>query len=87
MKTGFDKWWSEEGRSIDPDTSDVSWFDKREELCGYAFKAGVKIGFARAGNYTADDDTNATEIIFANGTKVSVVDGFLKVTREKPNDR
>ena len=84
MKSGFEKWWSDEGQWLDPDTSDVSWYDKREGLAGYAFKAGVKIGFARAGNYVADDDTNATEIIFDNGTKVRVGnDGFLIVERAK----
>jgi hypothetical protein len=35
----FENWWEEEGRFIDPDTSDVPWFDKRKELAGLAFVA------------------------------------------------
>jgi len=38
----FDLWWREDGRFIDPDTSDVPWFDKREALSAMAFAAGMK---------------------------------------------
>ena len=37
----FDTWWRDEGRFIDPDTSDVPWFDKREELAHCAFDAAA----------------------------------------------
>jgi hypothetical protein len=37
MKTGFEKWWSEQGRFLDPDTEDVPWYDKREALAHLAF--------------------------------------------------
>jgi hypothetical protein len=30
MLAGFEKWWQEDGRMIDPDTEDVPWFDKRK---------------------------------------------------------
>ena len=35
----FDTWWHEDGRMIDPDFSDVPWFDKRESLCESAWNA------------------------------------------------
>lgn len=40
----FEKWWSDEGIYIDPDTSDVPWFDKRKELCEYAWDAAFALG-------------------------------------------
>ncbi len=55
MLVGFDKWWQEEGKMIDPDTEDVPWFDKRQALADLAFEAGTQCGMARAANYTADD--------------------------------
>lgn len=39
----FDKWWAKQGIFIDPDTEDVSWFDKRKELAGIAFIAGFAL--------------------------------------------
>lgn len=36
----FDEWWNQEGKYIDPDTEDVSWYDKRKELAEIAFNAG-----------------------------------------------
>jgi hypothetical protein len=38
--TAFDDWWSSDGQYIDPDTSDVPWFDKRRGLAEYAYRAG-----------------------------------------------
>ena len=38
---GFDAWWSADGQYLDPDTSDVPWFDKRRGLAEYAFVAGA----------------------------------------------
>jgi hypothetical protein len=32
MLVGFEKWWSEEGKSLDLDTEDVPLFDKRKRL-------------------------------------------------------
>lgn len=43
LEKEFDKWWSEDGSYIDPDTSDVPWFDKRKELCFYAFRAARNV--------------------------------------------
>lgn len=43
----FDEWWNNEGRFIDPDTSDVPWFDKREALCHAAFEAAIEAGFRK----------------------------------------
>ncbi len=36
----FEIWWDSTGRYIDPDTDDVSWYDKRKELAGHAYLAG-----------------------------------------------
>lgn len=36
----FDDWWSADGQYLDPDTSDVPWFDKRRGLAEAAFAAG-----------------------------------------------
>lgn len=49
MLVGFDKWWQEEGKMIDPDTEDVPWFDKRQALADLAFEAGIKCGMAKDG--------------------------------------
>lgn len=38
----FESWWASDGRFIDPDTSDVDWFDKRKELAALAFIAARK---------------------------------------------
>ncbi len=35
--TAFDNWWGKDGKYFDPDTDDVSWFDKRKELAEYAW--------------------------------------------------
>jgi hypothetical protein len=40
--TKFEIWWRSDGRSIDPDTSDVDWYDKRKELAAEAYRAGLK---------------------------------------------
>jgi hypothetical protein len=45
-KVGFEKWWQEEGRRLDPDTSDVPWFDKRQGLAELAFEAGINFVLA-----------------------------------------
>lgn len=36
----FEDWWASQGRSIDPDTEDVPWFDKRKGLAEAAYDAG-----------------------------------------------
>ena len=36
----FDDWWAADGQYLDPDTSDVPWFDKRRALAEYAYNAG-----------------------------------------------
>lgn len=71
---GFDKWWSEEGKGIDPDTSDVPWFDKRKALAELAFEAGVKTGMARSTNYVASDVEMPDSVTFANGRTVRIAD-------------
>jgi hypothetical protein len=75
----FEEWWSREGRWIDPDTSDVPWFDKRKELCGSAFIAA----FAQSSNYVADDVCEPHAVTFANGRTVKInPDGrFLEIER------
>jgi hypothetical protein len=70
MLVGFDKWWQEDGKMIDPDTEDVPWFDKRKALAELAFEAGIKCGMARAANYVASDSQMPDRVEFANGTQV-----------------
>ena len=43
--------------------------------------AAIEIGMARAGNYTANTETEPTSLVFANGTQVSVVNGHLVIDR------
>ncbi len=74
MLVGFDKWWQEDGRMLDPDTEDVPWFDKRQALADLAFEAGIQCGMARAANYTADDAVMPERVDFANGRFVRIVD-------------
>ncbi len=40
----FEEWWRSDGKFCDPDTEDVSWYDKREGLAAAAFIAGTKSG-------------------------------------------
>lgn len=70
-----EEWWVRRGQYIDPDTDDVSWFDKRKGLAMEAFAAA----WAQAGNYTANTHVAPTEILFANGRTVKIVDGSLEV--------
>lgn len=37
----FAVWWNADGRFLDPDTSDVPWFDKREALAEDAYLAAA----------------------------------------------
>jgi hypothetical protein len=74
MLSGFEKWWQEQGRGLDPDTEDVPWYDKREALAHLAFDEGVRVGMALAGNYTADDAVMPERVDFANGRFVRIVD-------------
>lgn len=48
--TAFERWWQDQGRLLDPDYSDVSWFDKRKELCRHAW------GAAQAGHWNDPED-------------------------------
>lgn len=74
MLVGFEKWWQEQGRMLDPDTEDVPWFDKRESLAHLAFDEGVKIGMARAGNYVANSAVRPSSVEFSNGRTVRIKD-------------
>lgn len=69
----FGKWWAEDGRFYDPDTEDVSWFDKRKDLAELAYAKGVEIGMARSRNYTANSVVRPDRIHFANGRVVRIV--------------
>ena len=74
----FEDWWHRDGRFIDPDTSDVPWFDKRKALAEYAFDAAM----AMSRNYVADDAVDATQFTFANGRIVTAGDdGYLKISK------
>ena len=37
----FDEWWESDGQYIDPDVSEVPWFDKREALARMSWDAAV----------------------------------------------
>lgn len=80
----FHRWWVEIGQFMDPDTEDVSWFDKRKSLSQAAYYAGITVGLAVAGNYTADDPVEPTVLTFANGNRVKNVNGKIVLERVKP---
>ena len=75
MLSGFEKWWQEQGRSLDPDTEDVPWFDKREALAHIAFDEGVRIGMAQAGDYVGNYPERPSYVEFANGRTVWIENG------------
>jgi hypothetical protein len=64
MLVGFEKWWTEEGRSLDRETF---------TLAQLAFAAGIKCGNARSRSYTADDEVMPESVTFANGRTVRIV--------------
>ena len=74
MLAGFDKWWQESGRMLDPDTEDVPWYDKREALAHIAFDEGVRLGMAIGGNYTASSSSCPDSVTFENGRTVKIVE-------------
>ncbi len=61
----FDDWWQNDGRTIDPDVAEVSWYDKRKELAGVAFYQGMIAAGWR--------HTEAAEEIKGNGQKFRVL--------------
>lgn len=72
----FEDWWQADGKFIDPDTSDVPWFDKRKALAALAFEAAMLV----SRNYVADEETAPDQITFTNGRIVTLGDdGSLKV--------
>lgn len=75
----FDEWWGREGRFIDPDTSDIPWYDKRRALAEHAFH----IAMAISRNYVADDDTDALQFTFANGRIVQWSENGLRIGMAK----
>lgn len=68
MNDLFQSWWEREGKSFDPDTSDVPWEDKRKALAEKAFN--VAMGISK--NYVADSEINPSEVTFANERRVSI---------------
>lgn len=68
ISDAFEEWWARDGFYIDPDTSDVPWFDKRKGLAELAFAAA----YAQSGNYVANDDTFPSEVTFSNGRIVRI---------------
>lgn len=66
--TPFEEWWLRNGQFIDPDTSDVPWFDKRRALAESAFDAAM----AQSRNYVADDEVYPRRVDFVNGRKIAV---------------
>lgn len=81
----FEEWWSREGRTLDPDTSDVDWHTKRKGLAAIAFMKGM----AQGRNYTCDDSTFPGIVDFANGRRVQIVERdddepYLSITGDLP---
>lgn len=66
IEAEFASWWHRTGRALDPDTSDVSWYDKRKGLAEAAFNAAMAVGR----NYVCDKEGEPTEAEFVNGRKV-----------------
>lgn len=66
VEAEFADWWHRTGHKLDPDTSDVSWYDKRKGLAEAAFHAAMAIG----GNYVCDKECEPTEAEFVNGRRV-----------------
>jgi hypothetical protein len=79
----FDEWWNREGQYLDPDTSDVPWFDKRRGLAEMAFNAAMAI----SGNYVSDDPVLPQRFDFVNGRAVWINnDGILETDRKTPTE-
>ena len=62
----FEDWYSNRGKSLDPDTSDVPLVDKIKGYLGLGFAAGWACG----SNYTANKEIEPDEITLANGRKI-----------------
>lgn len=66
----FEQWWERDGRMIDPDFSEVSWYDKRKGLAEAAFNAAK----AQSRNYVADEEVMPEKVTFANGRVVYIAE-------------
>lgn len=66
IEAEFASWWHRTGKTLDPDTEDVSWYDKRKGLAEAAFVAAMAVGR----NYVCDKECEPTEAEFVNGRKV-----------------
>lgn len=66
----FDEWWTRIGRTLDPDTEDVPWYDKRKGLAEAAFNAAK----AQSRNYTADEEVMPEKVTFGNGRVVWIAE-------------
>lgn len=64
----FADWWHRVGKSLDPDTEDVSWYDKRQAFAEAAFHAAMAI----SRNYVCDEECEPTEALFTNRRIVRV---------------
>lgn len=60
----FDIWWKNTGRLIDPDTSDVPWFDKRKSLAQSAYVAALTTPRGQPRKAAAEQDKETPD---ANG--------------------
>ena|ERR1700686_2096837 len=80
----FRNWWETVGKFYDPDTEDVSWFDKRKALAEQAFEYAKAV----SRNYVASSEIYPEKVIFANGRTVGVCRGmgdvaYLEVAAEE----
>lgn len=78
MSEHFESWWEREGKSFDPDTSDVPWEDKRKALAEKAFDVAMAI----SGNYVADRECEPTVVTFENGRRVCLSESGLHLSAE-----
>ncbi len=81
----FELWWERDGQYIDPDTSDVPWFDSVsahrlwQRAGGDRFRKRKELcalafiaATAQSRNYTANAAVEPTEVTFTNGRRVKL---------------
>ena len=59
--------------------------DRDTEIAGLQLTIGVlRVTLAQSGNYIADKEVAPTEVTFANGRTVRIVNGAMEIDRVKP---
>jgi hypothetical protein len=75
---GFEEWWERDGMYIDPDTSDVPWFDKRKGLAECAFVAGMGRTSPKAEFRLHTRDKAVYEILSSDPNLMNVISGIYE---------